>query len=83
MVGYLIKLDDQILKLQTISLDNHATNGQDTDQQWQVHGDGKDNKYGTNHMIVLVLHAFVFGLLMYYSSKYFFDDAYKWLEKKM
>ena len=40
-------------------------------------------KYGTNHMIVLVLHAFVFGLLMYYSSKYFFDDAYKWLEKKM
>jgi len=39
-------------------------------------------KYG-NHMIVLVLHAFVFGLLMYYSSKYFFDDAYKWLEKKM
>jgi len=40
-------------------------------------------KYGTNHMIVLVLHAFVFGVLMYYSSKYFFDDAYKWLEKKM
>ena len=40
-------------------------------------------KYGTNHMIVLVLHAFVFGLLMYYSSKYLFDDSYKWLEKKM
>lgn len=40
-------------------------------------------KYGTNHMIVLVLHAFVFGLLMYFSSKYFFDDAYKWLEKKL
>ena len=40
-------------------------------------------KYGTNHMIVLVLHAFVFGLLMYFSSKYFLDDAYKWLEKKM
>ena len=40
-------------------------------------------KIGTNHMIVLVLHAFVFGLLMYFSSKYFFDDAYKWLEKKM
>ena len=40
-------------------------------------------KYGTNHMIVLVLHAVVFGVLMYFSSKYFFDDAYKWLEKKM
>lgn len=40
-------------------------------------------KYGTNHMIVLVLHAIVFGLLMYVSTKYLFDDAYKWLEKKL
>ena len=40
-------------------------------------------KYGTNHMIVLFLHAIVFGLLMYFSSKYFFDDAYQWLEKKV
>jgi|TARA_B110000495_G_C22464719_1_gene288855 hypothetical protein len=40
-------------------------------------------KYGTNHMIVLVLHAIVFGILMYFSSKYFFDDSYKWLEKNM
>tara|TARA_B100000902_G_C27111557_1_gene813853 strand:+ start:519 stop:773 length:255 start_codon:yes stop_codon:yes gene_type:complete len=39
-------------------------------------------KYGTNHMIVLVLHAFVFGLLMYFSSKYIFNDAYKWLGQK-
>jgi uncharacterized membrane-anchored protein len=39
-------------------------------------------KYGTNHMIVLVLHAFVFGLLMYFSSKYFFDDIYKSLSQK-
>jgi len=40
-------------------------------------------KYGTNHMIVLFLHAIVFGILMYVSTKYFFDDAYKWLEKKL
>jgi len=40
-------------------------------------------KYGTNHMIVLFLHSIVFGLLMYVSTKYFFDDAYKWLEKKL
>ena len=38
-------------------------------------------KYGTNHMIVLVLHSIVFGVLMYFSTKYFFDDAYEWLEK--
>ena len=40
-------------------------------------------KYVTNHMIVLVLHSIVFGLLMYLSTKYFFDDSYKWLEKNM
>ena len=40
-------------------------------------------KIGTNHMIVLVLHAIVFGLLMYFSTKYFFDDAYQWLQKKI
>jgi len=40
-------------------------------------------KYGTNHMIVLVLHAIVFGLLMYVSTKYLLDDAYNWLEKKL
>ena len=40
-------------------------------------------KYGTNHMIVLVLHSIVFGVLMYLSTQYFFDDAYEWLEKKM
>ena len=34
-------------------------------------------------MIVLVLHSIVFGLLMYLSTKYFFDDSYKWLEKNM
>jgi len=38
-------------------------------------------KYGTNHMIVLFLHAIVFGLLMYFSTHYFFDDAYKWLKE--
>ena len=37
-------------------------------------------KYGTNHIIVLFLHAIVFGLLMYFSTKYFFDDAYEWLQ---
>ena len=40
-------------------------------------------KIGTNHMIVLVLHAIVFGLLMYFSTKYFFDDAYQWLQKEI
>ena len=40
-------------------------------------------KYVTNHMIVLVLHSIVFGLLMYLSTKSFFDDSYKWLEKNM
>ena len=40
-------------------------------------------KIGTNHMIVLVLHAVVFGLLMYFSTKYFFDDAYQWLQKEI
>ena len=40
-------------------------------------------KIGTNHMIVLVLHAVVFGLLMYFFTKYFFDDAYEWLQKEI
>ena len=40
-------------------------------------------KIGTNHMIVLVLHAIVFGLLMYFYTKYFFDDAYQWLQKEI
>ena len=40
-------------------------------------------KIGTNYMIVLVLHAIVFGLLMYFSTKYFFDDAYQWLQKEI
>ena len=40
-------------------------------------------KYGTNHMIVLFLHSIVFGLLMYFSTKYFFDNAYQWLEKEI
>ena len=40
-------------------------------------------KIGTNHMIVLVLHAVVFGLLMYFSTQYFFNDAYEWLQKKI
>ena len=40
-------------------------------------------KIGTNHMIVLVLHAIVFGLLMYFSTKYFLDDAYQWLQKEI
>ena len=40
-------------------------------------------KIGTNHMIVLVLHAVVFGLLMYFSTQYFFDDAYEWLQKEI
>ena len=40
-------------------------------------------KIGTNHMIVLVLHAIVFGLLMYLYTKYFFDDAYQWLQKEI
>ena len=40
-------------------------------------------KIGTNHMIVLVLHAVAFGLLMYFSTKYFFDDAYEWLQKEI
>ena len=40
-------------------------------------------KFGTNYMIVLVLHAVVFGLLMYFSTKYFFDDAYQWLQKEI
>ena len=40
-------------------------------------------KIGTNHMIVLVLHAIVFGLLMYFSTKYFFDDAYQSLQKEI
>ena len=40
-------------------------------------------KIGTNHMIVLVLHTIVFGLLMYFSTKYFFDDAYQWLQKEI
>ena len=40
-------------------------------------------KIGTNHMIVLVLHAVAFGLLMYFSTKYFFDDAYQWLQKEI
>ena len=40
-------------------------------------------KIGTNHMIVLVLHAVVFGLLMYFSTKYFFNDAYEWLQKEI
>jgi len=40
-------------------------------------------KVGTNHMIVLVFHAVVFGLLMYFSTKYFFDDAYQWLQKEI
>ena len=40
-------------------------------------------KIGTNHMIVLVLHAVVFGLLMYFSTKYFFNDAYEWLRKEI
>ena len=39
-------------------------------------------KYGTNHMIVLFLHAIIFGLLMYFISKYLFDNAHEWLEKK-
>ena len=40
-------------------------------------------KIGTNHIIVLVLHAIVFGLLMYFYTKYFFDDAYQWLQKEI
>tara|TARA_B100000900_G_scaffold155208_1_gene131856 strand:- start:4847 stop:5101 length:255 start_codon:yes stop_codon:yes gene_type:complete len=40
-------------------------------------------KIGTNHMIVLILHTVVFGLLMYFSTKYFFDDAYEWLQKEI
>ena len=40
-------------------------------------------KYGTNHMIVLFLHSIVFGLLIYFSTKYFFDDAYQWLKKEI
>lgn len=40
-------------------------------------------KIGTNHMIVLVLHAVVFGLLMYLSTKYFFNNAYEWLQKEI
>ena len=40
-------------------------------------------KIGTNHMIVLVLHAVVFGLLMYFSTQYFFNDAYEWLQKEI
>ena len=40
-------------------------------------------KIGTNHMIVLVLHAIVYGLLMYFSTKYFFDDVYQWLQKEI
>ena len=40
-------------------------------------------KVGTNHIIVLVLHAIVFGLLMYFYTKYFFDDAYQWLQKEI
>ena len=40
-------------------------------------------KIGTNHIIVLVLHSVVFGLLMYFSTKYFFDDAYQWLQKEI
>ena len=40
-------------------------------------------KIGTNHMIVLVLHSVVFGLLMYFSTKYFFNDAYEWLQKEI
>mgnify|MGYP001395558930 CR=1 FL=1 len=40
-------------------------------------------KIGTNHMIVLVLHAMVFGLLMYFSTQYFFNDAYEWLQKEI
>ena len=40
-------------------------------------------KIGTNHMIVLVLHAVVFGLLMYFSTQYFFDNAYEWLQKEI
>ena len=40
-------------------------------------------KIGTNYMIVLVLHAIVFGLLMYFYTKYFFDDAYQWLQKEI
>ena len=34
-------------------------------------------KIGTNHMIVLVLHAVVFGLLMYFSTKYFFTSNFE------
>lgn len=40
-------------------------------------------KIGTNHMIVLVLHAVVFGLLMYFSTQYFFNNAYELLQKEI
>ena len=40
-------------------------------------------KLGTNYIIVLFFHAIVFGILMFLSSKYFFNDFYNWVQKKI
>ena len=40
-------------------------------------------RYGSNHMLVLFVHAIIFGVLMYFANQYFFSDAYDWLARKV
>jgi hypothetical protein len=40
-------------------------------------------RYGSNGNLVLVVHAVVFGLLMYFANQYFFSDLYRLVAKNV
>ena len=40
-------------------------------------------RYTSTRYLVLVVHAIIFGLLMYLANQYFFADLYRFVAKKL